>query len=385
MGTALLLAFYILFPALIIYLCNKFEWINKIGAVIICYLAGIILGNSGLIPLGLEKTQELTGDISVAIALPLLLFSMDIKKWFRLAGKTMLSLLAAVIAVIVISFAGYIIIRGNVDDAWKLAGMGIGVYTGGTPNLAAIKAALSIPPDTFLLVHTYDTLITFIYLFFIISVGQKLFLKFLPPFRKNTETENADGNELETEEIRSYGEMLKPGKRLPLAGTFLLSVIIFLIAYLVSKILPPGISTSAAILTITTLGIAASFIKKIRNIENSFQLGMYIIYIFCLVVSSMAKIDMIININRDLMFFVVFMIFGTMFLHAILCRFFNVDTDTFLITSTAAICSPPFVPVVAGALKNKEVLLSGITTGIIGYAIGNYLGISFALIFKSLL
>ncbi|MFA5817626.1 MAG: hypothetical protein WC865_18650, partial [Bacteroidales bacterium] len=29
---------------------------------------------------------------------------------------------------------------------------------------------------------------------------------------------------------------------------------------------------------------------------------------------------------------------------------------------------------VAGALKNKEVIISGITVGLIGYAIGNYLG-----------
>lgn len=385
MKTAFLLSFYILFPALVIYLCNKYKWVNKIGAVIICYLVGIILGNSGLIPQGLEKTQELTGDISVALALPLLLFSMDIKKWFRLAGKTLLSLLAVVIAVIVISFFGYIIIKGNIVDAWKLAGMGIGVYTGGTPNLAAIKAALAIPPDTFLLVHTYDTLITFIYLIFVVAVGQKLFLNFLPAFKKRSDSETTDENVCETEEIRSYGELLKPEKRKPLAGTLLLSVIIFIIAYLVSKILPPGISTSAAILTITTLGIAASFIKKIRDIENSFQLGMYIIYIFCLVVSSMAKLDMFVNVNKDIMIFVVFMIFGSMLLHGILCKFLNVDTDTFLITSTAAICSPPFVPVVAAALKNKEVLLSGITTGIIGYAIGNYLGISFAYIFKSIL
>ncbi len=44
-------------------------------------------------------------------------------------------------------------------------------------------------------------------------------------------------------------------------------------------------------------------------------------------------------------------------------------------TSTALVCSPPFVPMIANAIKNKNVILPGITVGIIGYAIGNYLGV----------
>jgi uncharacterized membrane protein len=39
--------------------------------------------------------------------------------------------------------------------------------------------------------------------------------------------------------------------------------------------------------------------------------------------------------------------------------------------------------VVAG-LRNPELLPVGITTGIIGYAVGNYLGIGLAYLFRSL-
>ena len=41
------------------------------------------------------------------------------------------------------------------------------------------------------------------------------------------------------------------------------------------------------------------------------------------------------------------------------------------------------MPVVVSKLKNKEILISGLVTGIIGYAIGNYLGIGIAMLFKS--
>lgn len=96
----------------------------------------------------------------------------------------------------------------------------------------------------------------------------------------------------------------------------------------------------------------------------------------------MANIRDLIHINWVLLFYICFCIFGSVILHAVFCKIFKIDTDTFIITSISAICSPPFVPVVASALKNKQIILSGLTTGIIGYAIGNYLGISFAYVFK---
>ena len=73
-----------------------------------------------------------------------------------------------------------------------------------------------------------------------------------------------------------------------------------------------------------------------------------------------------------------------MILHALLCKIAKIDSDTMLITSVSAICSPPFVPVVATSLKNNAALVSGLATGIIGYAIGNYLGIGAYWLFENL-
>ena len=59
----------------------------------------------------------------------------------------------------------------------------------------------------------------------------------------------------------------------------------------------------------------------------------------------------------------------------ILAKIFKVDSDTMVITSVALINSPLFVPMIAENMKNKNVIITGITIGIIGYAVGNYLGI----------
>ena len=71
---------------------------------------------------------------------------------------------------------------------------------------------------------------------------------------------------------------------------------------------------------------------------------------------------------------------ASLLLHALLCRIARIDVDTFLVTSVSAICSPAFVPLVARSLGNRTVLLSGVTTGIIGYAIGTHLGTALGLL-----
>ena len=61
----------------------------------------------------------------------------------------------------------------------------------------------------------------------------------------------------------------------------------------------------------------------------------------------------------------------------------RVDTDTTLVSSISLICSPPFVPVMAGALNNRAVIGPGIAVGLIGYAVGTYLGYAVALALAS--
>ena len=379
--TIILTLFFLLFPALVIYLCYRFPLINKLGAVILCYAAGIIIGNSGIFPEGFDAVQKNLSEVSVVLALPLLLYSMDIKKWSRLAGKTILSFVLATAAIIIVAFIGYQLIKTYREDSWKMAGMAIGVYTGGTPNLAAIKAALEVDATTFIIFHTYDTVVSLVYILFCATIAQKFFLMFLPEFQKSNNNTGVNGNELESEDIHSYGGFFQKKYLLPLAGALLLTAFIVAVSVGAGGLVHSNYATTVIILLITSLGIAFSFVPKVRAIEKTFQTGMYIIYVFCLTVGSMANFSMIININYPLLFFVTFCIMASMALHALLCKIFKVDTDTFIITSVSAICSPPFVPVVAYGLKNKEVILSGITTGIIGYAVGNYLGISLAYLF----
>ena len=376
----LMVAFYLLFPVLVICLCQRFPAVDKVGAVIICYIAGILIGNLPVLPAGSDRVLDGLTTVTIPIALPLLLFSLDIRQWLRLAGKTVLSLGLILVAVTVMAGAGSLLFGGRVDEAWKISGLMIGVYTGGTPNLAAIKTALSVEPSTYLAIHTADVAVSAVYILFAITVAQKFFLRFLPPFA----TRNADPGTDTREDINDYAGIFRRPVVIGLIKALGLSAGIFAIGGGLTLVLPDGVAMAAAILAITTLGIGASLIQRIRQLPKTFQFGQYFILVFCLAVASMADLGRLLHTAPVLLVWVTFMVFGTMLLHMLLAMVFKVDADTVLITSVSAICSPPFVPIVAGALKNREIVVSGLTTGIIGYAIGNYLGVFGAYLLRGL-
>ena len=138
------------------------------------------------------------------------------------------------------------------------------------------------------------------------------------------------------------------------------------------------------ILSITSLGILASLIKRVNSIKRTFDVGMYFILIFSVVVASMADLRSFSSTHLHIFYWVALVYIGSLIIHVALAAIFKIDADNVIIVSTALSCSPPFVPVVAGALKNKEIIISGLTVGIVGYAIGNYLGVALALIIEKL-
>ncbi|MBP1669666.1 MAG: hypothetical protein H6Q21_2032, partial [Bacteroidetes bacterium] len=92
----------------------------------------------------------------------------------------------------------------------------------------------------------------------------------------------------------------------------------------------------------------------------------------------------LLDISSALFLYITFAVLGSLCLHAFLSWIFKVDADTLMIAHTALVCSPPFVPMVAGALRNREVIIAGLTIGLIGYAIGNYLGFALAYVLKAI-
>ena len=369
----ILVLFYVFTPLLILYLCHNYTFIKKIGAVIVAYAIGLVLGSSGLLPEGSKAVQEMLNTITIPLAIPLMLFSSNIKSWLKIAGKTATSMFIAIFSVVAMVIVGFLIFRSDeVESMWKVGGLLIGVYTGGTPNLASLKLMLDVDNEVYLATHSYDMLISAAYFFFLLIAGQKVFGLVLPKYKPLGNTQEEPGMEDSCQE--PFWGLLLTKNRVPLLKAFGLSIIIFLVAGSTTLFLPESLHMVVVILSITTLGILASLVPSINKLPKTFDLGMYLILIFSIVVASLADFSDFSNISPSLFYYIGFVIFGSLILHVLLSAIFKVDADTVIITSTALICSPPFVPAVAGAIKNKEIVVSGLTVGIVGYALGNYLG-----------
>ncbi|HDP80265.1 MAG TPA: DUF819 family protein, partial [Spirochaetes bacterium] len=255
-------------------------------------------------------------------------------------------------------------------------------------NLNAIGLGLKAKEHIIVLTNTADMLMCTPYFLLMLTYGQRLFNKFLPPFcpPETAGKAPAPGESCDPEilDFNDYRGIFSRPVIIPLLGAVGISVIIFAVSFGVYSIVPKSFNMAALMLAITTLGIGASLVPRIRNIKMSFHLGQYIILIFCLVVGSLANLKAVLSAAPGIIIFTGIVVYGCLLIHVLLAAVFRIDTDTVIITSIAAVFSPPFVPVVATALKNREVIISGITTGILGWVIGNYLGIGVAYFLKGL-
>jgi uncharacterized membrane protein len=379
MGVAII-AFYFLFPFLIIYLSTRYPIINKIGIVVICYAGGLVLGNVDIIPESLSGIQEYIMGGTILLGIPLVLFSENVVKWVKMAKYTFISLLLGIASVVILVILGFFIFRQSIPDIANISGMMIGVYTGGTANLMAIATALGVESELIVLTNTVEVVIGAVILLFLITGAKPLFGLFMKPYESKGDPNHHD---VDVSDYESYdGFFIRKGVP-DLLRAFGIAVVIAGLGFGARFLFEGNAGDTAMILTVTTLGILASLVPRVNRISKSFQLGMFFIYMFCVIIASTADIAALfqeenVRMLINLFLFISLVIVGSLVIHSILSWIFGISVDDYIITSTALANSPPFVPVVAAALRNKEVVVPGVIIGVIGYAIGNYLGVAIA-------
>lgn len=383
----LVIALYILVPILIIECFKRWTWMQKIGTVVAAYAVGIIFALTGFVhfepetaaALTFGKLQSTIMSIAVPLAIPLMLFNCDFKLWTKALPKTIWSLVGGIVAVILAVISGYFIFRRpDIPDFNKIAAMMTGIYTGGTMNFNALGASLGVDKTVMAIVLAFEMVLTTPYIFFIIGGGYKVFRKILP-YQDVTRKGRVDDN-VESKDVENYRGMFD---RKNVGGMFAglgLSILFLAIGAGLALWLTGKLNELVIILTITTLAIIASFFKKVRELPKTFELGMFFILVFSVIVASLFDIHSVNGGSLMIGLFVAWVMVIAALLHLLFCRIAHVSGDLFCVSQIALLCSPPFVPPVVGAMQNKKVLISGIVIGLVGYAIGTYLGVAVAFI-----
>ncbi len=381
--TIFIILFCVLSPLFILWLTYKSSLLNKVGSIIVAYIIACTLGLLGVFP----DTDEVHGvqttiaSATVPFAIPLMLFSADIKSWAKLAPDFIKSLIFGILGCAIAIVVGFVL-YGQSDRVMfaNIGGMLTGLYTGGNANLASLKVALGVDESVFVLVSAYSVVLSAVYLFFVIIFGKKVLGLFMPDFASDKDAEDAELGKLSVEnhENELFLGLFRRDNLRDLGLSLLLSVVIIAVGAGVAMLFPKDMFQSVFILGISLLSVLASMNKKIRSLKRTFEAGTFFILIFSVAVASQVSLSTLKDINPDIFMFTTVATLGALFFHVLLSAIFRVDTDTTLTTSISLICSPPFAPVMGGALHNKAVIGPGIAVGLFGYAAGTYIGFGLA-------
>lgn len=394
-SSILMIAGYIIFPVIIILLFNKYKWAQKIGTVILAYAVGIIIAllntAAGFLPTEgapaydtFSSIQSTLMSVCVPLAIPLMLFNSDFKLWTKSLKKTLIALVGGIFAVCVAIVLGYVVFKnvgyGTEDEFKKVAVMMTGIYTGGTLNFTALSNIVHADPNTYNITLAFEEIVTLPLIIFIMAGGYKIFRKLMPAKDETTLDNENELAKVAEGTFENYRGMLQLHTFGRMMLGLLLSIGMLAVGAGLSLLIVGKINELIVILTITTLAIIASFNKKIRELPKTFELGMFFILIFSIVVATKFDITKIDSSSLTIMWFILFALLVSMTIYIIICRCFKVSGDLFTASYISLLCSPPFVPPVVEAIGNRKVLISGIAIGLVGYAVGNYLGSIFATI-----
>ena len=380
-GYILLTIFYLIAPAGILHICRKNRIFNKIGPVLTLYLLGVIVANIGILPTG-DKTAEAQDPLLnfmdsfsgalIPLALPMILFGCNFRK-FSL-GKSLKAFITGAFSIVAFVAIGYAIFKEQLGKEGNIMGASLtGQYLGGAANLGAIKEMLGLSTNNFIILSTCNLIVSFFYLMFLMGGGVRLARMIVG--KQGEKNHTIDIQEyVEDNPYKDFGNK----KSLKQLGKVLFAAVAVMgISVYIGKLAGENgeISMIALILSITTLSLLLTTRKEVRTWDKSYDAGMYLIYVFCLVMATMAdlsKIDW--NQSLYILLYQALIIFGSLFLTIILAKLVRIDADTAVTTSNTLINSPLCVPMIAATMKNKDVIMTGIANGLLGYAVGNYIG-----------
>jgi uncharacterized membrane protein len=372
LNSVILLIIFVLAPTGVLWLCRHVKFCGKVGPILLLYIIGFIIGNLPFINEGTMPLKDTITSVMIPLAIPMLLFacSFDFSILKGSAKVLILGLIAAIIAVV----SGYFIFGIHIHEGEKVAALLMGCETGGTINMASLQQMLGVSNETYVLLNTYDMIVCFIYLIFLMSFGIKFSRKIMP-FDKSKIDINTSIKVEDESTHNPYSDFFSKKWMNQLWKIMIAVVLCVVLAFLLTKAFPKGWFMPVFILGITTFAIIASFFKPIKKLDKSYDTGMYLIYIFSITVASMADLRNIhLAEELNVLGYLFFIIFGSLFLLWILGAIFKVDADLTVVASVALVNSPPFVPMIVSAQKNKSMLIPGITIGLVGFAVGNYLG-----------
>ena len=361
---------------------QKFKWVKPLGPALTVIIIGIILSNLKIVPVS-DPTYDALCTYCVPLSVSICLLSLDLKQMRKLTREPIIALASAVISVCFVAFVFGLLFAGKVPEGWKVAGMFVGTYTGGSSNLTAIAVGLDAAKETIAAANAADYVVGIpsLILYFAmpaIYASSKLLKKFWP--YHCTEAELAGGDD--EEELMAAKEWSIQEIAWLLGIGFL---IVWVATTLAEMLFDPGFRSAGRILIITTLSIIAAQIPFVQKLRGNFDLGLYVALLFLVTIGFAVDLKQFFGSTFYITLFCFCVIAVSTLLHLLITRLFKVKFEYILLSIVGCISDGPTAALVASSAKWKSIINIGLLMGVLAGALGNYVGISVAYAIKAVL
>lgn len=379
-STSSMLAVILCMVALALW-AQRFKVFKTIGPALFVLILGIILVNLKIVP----GSCDIYGVISVyciPISMSLYLLNVDFKKILKMSKQPLLSIASAVFSVSLAAVVFGTIFGSKVDEGWKVAGMFVGTYTGGSANLTAIATGLNASADTIAAANAADYVVCMPALVLMFAAPMllkksKKFQAFWPYSFTDQELEG-DG---ETKELMESEEWSITDIVILLA----IACSVVAVSTKLSGYLSADFASAGRILMISTFSIIISQIPAVRQLKGAMNLGLFFGMMFLAVVGFSVDIQGFLGSAMTISLFCLCVVVGSFLLHVLITRLFKVKYEYVLLGIVGAVADGTTAALVASGAKWKSLISIGLLMGIIGGVCGNYFGIAVAYIVRMII
>jgi uncharacterized membrane protein len=360
---------------------QKFKFFKNIGPALTVVVLGIIFVNLQIVP----PFQDIYGVLltyCVPVATSLYLLDMDMSRLRTMTRQPLLAIGCAIFCVSLVSVVFGMIFAPHIAEGWKVAGMFVGTYTGGSSNLTAIAVGLEATQDTIAAANAADYVIgmpSMILLFAAPALmkGSKWFQRKWP--YRFAEAEYGDED---SADIYGKGNWSIVDIAILLALAFGIVAVSTVIS---GAIFPASFSSPGRILLISTFSLIVAQVPAVKKLQGNFQLGLFFSLLFLLVIGFLVDLKGFFSSTLAISLYCLCIITFSMVFHMILLRIFKVKYEYMALAITGALADGPTAALVAAGGGWKNLVGVGLLMGLIGGVSGNYVGIAIAYIVKALI
>ena len=349
---------------------NSFPWAKRLSAIIWVIFTSALLSNVGLIPTDAPVYGMLI-DFAVPFAVCIILFTVNLAD-VKSAGLPMLAAFAlaslgTVLGVVTASLTLDPLLAGLIPEgAWKLAGPYTGTYIGGSLNFVGLWTGLGIDnPELLGAANAVDNITLFpLYAIWMVAPGL-LASRWI--VRKQWTAAGHDDDYVE-ETTSSF--VVQDVAVL----AFLAVGVIAVSPWLNETLIVPFLPGAPSILMVSALALILGQSPYVRKLKGAWEIGELAFLVFFAAIGALIDFYLAVVLSPSLFAYVLIIMAVHFIVLFGLGRVFRMDPRVLTMASVATKGGPALVPPVAEALGIRHLVLPGIIIGMLGYAVGNFVG-----------